>query len=74
MTTKDYLVSKFGLLLTLEDLSLVLKRSPDGLRISLRGQGDFAKKWRSARTKIGRRVYFHSHTVAKLIEHSLDED
>lgn len=74
MTTKEYLISRFGLLLTLEDLSAVLKRSPDGLRISLRGKSSFAKDWRGARTKIGRRVYFHAHVVADLIETGIDKE
>lgn len=70
MSTKDYLIKEYGLLLSIEDLSTLLKRSPDGLRLSFRGESDFARNWRSARIKIGRRVYFHADTVAALIDMS----
>lgn len=74
MSTRDYLIEKYGLLLSIEDLSSVLKRSPDGLRLSLRGQSEFAQNWKSARKKIGRRVYFHAETVATLIDtHQIKE-
>ncbi|AEC20772.1 hypothetical protein PT7_2232 [Pusillimonas sp. T7-7] len=45
MTTEEQLIERYGPLLSLIDLSELLKRSPDGLRISLRTQSEFAEQW-----------------------------
>ncbi|SEF93412.1 hypothetical protein SAMN04515663_10583 [Alcanivorax sp. DSM 26293] len=70
MTTEEQLLKRYGPLLSLTDLSDLLKRSPDGLRISLRSQSEFANKWNSAKRKLGRRVYFKASDVAELIDES----
>ncbi|WP_323773622.1 DNA-binding protein [Alcanivorax sp.] len=70
MTTEEQLLKRYGPLLSLTDLSDLLKRSPDGLRISLRSQSEFANKWKSAKRKVGRRVYFKASDVAELIDES----
>ncbi|MAC13310.1 MAG: plasmid-related protein [Alcanivorax sp.] len=70
MTTEEQLLKRYGPLLSLTDLSDLLKRSPDGLRISLRSQSEFANKWNSAKRKVGRRVYFKASDVAELIDES----
>ena len=68
MTTEEILLSKFGPLLSLPQLAELLKRSPDGLRLALRSQSEFAIQWNQARRKIGRRVYFRAPDVARLID------
>ncbi len=68
MTTEERLIERYGILLSMQDLSEVLKRSPDGLRLSLGGNSDFARQWSSAKVKIGRRVYFRASDVAQLID------
>ncbi|MCD0503676.1 DNA-binding protein [Bordetella petrii] len=68
MTTEEQLIKRYGPLLSLIDLSELLKRSPDGLRISLSSQTEFATKWRAAKCKVGRRVYFRASDVAVLID------
>lgn len=70
MTTEEQLLKRYGPLLSLTDLSDLLKRSPDGLRISLRSESEFANKWNSAKRKVGRRVYFKASDVAELIDES----
>lgn len=70
MTTEEQLLKRYGPLLSLTDLSDLLKRSPDGLRISLRSQSEFANKWKPAKRKVGRRVYFKASDVAELIDES----
>ena len=70
MTTEEQLLKRYGPLLSLTDLSDLLKRSPDGLRISLRSQSEFANKWNSAQRKVWRRVYFKASDVAELIDES----
>ena len=68
MTTEEQLLERYGPLLSLTDLSELLKRSPDGLRISLQSQSEFAVKWNTAKRKVGRRVYFRATDVAGLID------
>ncbi|MEQ5858407.1 DNA-binding protein [Halomonas sp. EF61] len=70
MTTEEQLLERYGPLLSLTDLSELLKRSPDGLRISLQSQSEFALKWNAAKSKVGRRVYFRATDVAGLIDES----
>lgn len=67
-TTEQILVSKYGPLLTLVQVGELLNRSADGLRMSLRGDSDFAKRMQSARRKIGRRLYFKAVDLAKIID------
>ncbi len=47
MTTEEQLVDRYGILLSLDDLADVLKRSRDGLRIALHGNTDIAPVFRS---------------------------
>ena len=70
MTTEEQLLNRYGPLLSLIELSELLKRSPDGLRIALSSQTEFAAKWRVAKCKVGRRVYFRASDVATLIDSS----
>ena len=39
MTIEEVLVKQYGPLLSLAELAMILDRSPDGLRISLRSSG-----------------------------------
>jgi len=57
---------------TLEQVAQFLDRSPDGLRITLRGDNEFARKLRPARMKIGRRVLFKVTELAKFIDEAGD--
>jgi len=71
METKDILIQRYGVLLSLSDLAEVLQRSPGGLRIGLSGNTEFAVTWRTAKRKIGRRLYFSATDVARLIDAGL---
>lgn len=51
MTTEEQLIERYGPLLSLVELSELLKRSPDGLRIALSGQTEFAEQWNTAKRK-----------------------
>ncbi len=68
MTTEEQLIERYGILLSLDDLAEVLKRSRDGLHIALHGNSEFARTWYSAKKKIGRRVYFRASDVSRLID------
>ena len=70
MSTEQLLLEKFegSPLLSIEQVALILHRSKDGLRITLSGNSDLAKKLNSTRLKIGRRVYFKTEEIARLID------
>lgn len=68
MSTEIFLLEKYGPLLSLVQLASLLNRSADGLRLSLRQNGELSQKFNPARKKIGRRVYFRSALVAKVLD------
>ncbi|UAW98753.1 DNA-binding protein [Halopseudomonas nanhaiensis] len=68
MTIEDSLHDRFGPLLSLVQLANILDRSPDGLRISLRSQNDWASEINQTKLKIGRRVYFRTSQIAELLD------
>ena len=63
----DYLVGKYGPVMTLHDLAMTLHRSYDGLRMSLRGHSKFYDAINAARVRMGRRVYFSTKKIAEII-------
>lgn len=68
MSVQDYLVARYGVLMTLDNLAELLKRTPAGLRIGLTTDGDVSKRFGPARVKIGRRVFFRTHQVVEALE------
>lgn len=68
MTIEQHLIAQYGPLLTLDQLAVLLHRSRDGLRLTLRGDSDLAKSLRPARLKMGRRVLFRAAVIAKLLD------
>ncbi|MCG7896474.1 MAG: helix-turn-helix domain-containing protein [Candidatus Thiodiazotropha taylori] len=68
MDTERSLIDRYGPLLTLSDVAEILRRSPDGLRVSLTRKNDVSDKLNTAKKKIGRRVYFRVSAVAELID------
>ena len=68
MTMEETLLDRFGTLLRIGQLAALLDRSPDGLRNSLRLPADEAmQSLKEARVKVGRRVYFRTSEVAKVL-------
>ncbi|MBZ5754905.1 MULTISPECIES: plasmid-related protein [Stutzerimonas stutzeri subgroup] len=70
MNTEQLLLDKFqgSPLLSIEQVADILHRSKDGLRITLSGNSELAQKLRDSRLKIGRRVYFKTQGIARLID------
>lgn len=66
MTIEETLLTRYGPLLSINQLASVLDRSPDGLRISLRTASEWSAKINTTCLKIGRRVYFRTSQVAQL--------
>jgi hypothetical protein len=70
MTTEELILSSYGgsPLLSLGQVAEILHRSPEGLRITLSGDNEIARKLKPARIKIGRRVYFRIGSIAQFID------
>lgn len=66
--TENFLLQKYGPLLSLVQLASLLDRSVDGLRLSLSQDGEMARKFNPARKKIGRRVYFRAALIAPILD------
>jgi hypothetical protein len=68
MTMEEVLVKQYGPLLSLVQLALILDRSPNGLRITLRSSGDWVSQINAARLRLGRRVYFRTSEIARVLD------
>ena len=66
-TTTEFMLHKYGPLLSLAQLAGLFDRSTDGVRLSLLHDSDFSRRINPAKLKIGRRVYFRTELVAKVI-------
>ena len=73
MDIEQFLLEKYGPVLSLSQLAGLLDRSTDGLRLSLLSNNELSKKLNPARLKIGRRVYFQTLVVARVITGETDE-
>ncbi|MCE8050091.1 plasmid-related protein [Halomonas daqingensis] len=63
MNTEEYLVERFGLLMSISDVADLLGRSPDGIRVSLYTDTEVSRKLKPTMVKVGRRVYFRTLQV-----------
>lgn len=62
----DFLLKKYGIYLTLENLAEIINRKPRGLRGTLQNENDeLSKLLLPAKKRIGRRVIFNTEIVAK---------
>jgi len=70
MTTEERLISTFGILLTMEDVALLFKRTPGSLRVTISNNtSELARRLRSAKVKRnGRRVVFRASDIAQIID------
>lgn len=68
-TTNEILTTQYGVLMTHEQLSTVMHRSADGMRLSLSSNNsEWAKRINSAKRKIGRRVLFRTVDIAQIVD------
>lgn len=67
MKIEEALTQQYGPLLSYESLAKILNRSKEGLRIALRTDSDWTKPINAARLKLGRRVYFRTAEIAKVL-------
>lgn len=68
-TTEDILLSQFNTpLLSLKQVAQILDRSPQGLRITLSGDNEIARRLNPAKRRFGRRVLFAVVDLANFID------
>ncbi len=67
MEIEEVLTKEYGPLLSIVQLAKVLDRSAEGLRISLRGNSGWSGPINAARLKLGRRVYFRTADIARVL-------
>lgn len=67
MTTGEYLLGRFGPLMSIVDVATLLGRSPDGVRVALYTDTDFSHKLKPAMLRVGRRVYFRTLQVTEAL-------
>ncbi|MNG29088.1 hypothetical protein D3C84_1144570 [compost metagenome] len=70
MTTEEALLARYdgAPLLSIDQLAEILLRSKDGLRLSLGGDNEVSRKLLPCKVKIGRRIYFRTADIAKVID------
>ncbi len=64
MTTEEFLLDRFGPLMSIADVAEILGRSADGFRVALYSDGDVSRRLRPTMVRIGRRVYFRTLQLA----------
>lgn len=68
MQIEEVLTRQHGPLISTADLARLLGRTEQGLRFTVRGDSELARKLREARVQIGRRVHYRTAQVAALLE------
>ena len=69
-TEAEMLFKTYGSYMTYADLAALLKRSPDGLRITLGRDNALSRLLKPTRIKLGRRVYFRTLQVLDALSHT----
>jgi hypothetical protein len=67
MSIEEQLVKQYGPLLSAAQLAVVLHRSVESLRISLRSSSEWARAINAAKLQLGRRTYFRTGDVARVL-------
>jgi hypothetical protein len=73
MQIEEALTKQYGPLLSIAQLAKVLDRSTEGLRLSLRTGSAWARPINAARIKLGRRVYFRTADIAKVLSGNAEQ-
>jgi hypothetical protein len=67
MSIEEQLIKQYGPLLNTAQLAVVLHRSVESLRISLRSSSEWARAINTAKLQLGRRTYFRTGDVARVL-------
>lgn len=73
MTIEETLVARFGPLMSVVALATVLDRSPEGLRMCLRGDSEWAVRINTTKVKVGRRLYFRTSELAQFLSGTVQQ-
>ena len=74
MSTEQVLLEKYGPLLTMSALAALLNRTTDGLRLFLTRDCEMSRRLNKARLKVGRRVYFRTIVISRIIDGETETD
>jgi hypothetical protein len=68
-STEEIILNQFhSPLLSLEQVAHILNRSPQGLRITLSGDNEMARRLNPAKRRFGKRVMFSVVELARVID------
>lgn len=67
MTTEDYMLGRFGPLMSIGDVAGLLGRSADGVRVALYTDSDISRRLKPTMVRVGRRVYFRTVQVGEAL-------
>lgn len=67
MTMEEKLIDRFGPLMPLSGLAMLLDRSPEAARMFLRSDNELASRINTAKLKVGRRLYFRTAEIAEVL-------
>lgn len=70
MSLEEQIASRFGPLLTVEQLAELLHRPTKSFAVALRRPGPLSDSFNIARVKIGRRIYFRTCDIAMILSGS----
>ncbi|AMS18907.1 DNA-binding protein [Pseudomonas atacamensis] len=70
MTSEQYLLDRFGPLMSMAQVANLLDRSADGFRVAMYSDSELSRKLKPAVVRVGRRVYFRTLQVNQAL--SLD--
>ncbi|MBX8612817.1 DNA-binding protein [Pseudomonas capsici] len=60
MTAEEYLLDRFGPLMSMVQMASLLDRSPDGFRVEMYTDSDLSRKLKPTVVRVGRRVFFRT--------------
>ncbi|RMM67935.1 hypothetical protein ALQ74_200134 [Pseudomonas savastanoi pv. glycinea] len=63
MTAEEYLLDRFGPLMSMAQVADLLDRSPDGFRVAMYTDSDLSRKLKPTVVRVGRRVFFRTIQV-----------
>ena len=67
MTAEKTQIKQYEPPLSISQLTAILDRSPDGLRITLKSSGEWVNKINATLLRLGRRLYFRAVEVADVL-------
>lgn len=71
--THQYLLTRYGPMLTLKHLAEVMHSTPSGLRMAMsRKRQPFTVTLAASRRLFGRRVYFEARKIAEIIDQDIE--